>query len=195
MRRTFVDSLIAAGLSVDLKGRCFPKNGAVKNRKIIKHYKFYLSFENSFHCRDYITEKVFYNGFLMGAVPVVWGATKSDYEAVVPPHSVIYAEDFKSPQQLVEYLNYLNHNNTAYREYFNWRTMEVKEMPNYGRTTHYCQLCRVLHGINIDNVYNPNYAQITSSIPLIGYPNHPRVVRSLQDWYYGSDNRECLPCY
>ena len=57
-----------------------------------------MAFENAFYCKDYITEKLFYNSLTMGAVPVVLGATKSDYEAVMSFGSFIFAEDFKLPR-------------------------------------------------------------------------------------------------
>ena len=39
----------------------------------ISHHKFYLAFENSIHCNDYISEKFWRNALSSGAVPVVYG--------------------------------------------------------------------------------------------------------------------------
>ena len=36
-------------------------------------YKFYLAFENSFHCNDYLSEKFWRNALHEGAVPIVFG--------------------------------------------------------------------------------------------------------------------------
>ena len=191
-RSEYVKHLMDAGLKVDCKGKCFPNNGPVDNVDIAKKYKFYLSFENGHHCRDYITEKLFHNAYMMDSVPVVWGATRADYEAVAPPGSFIYAEDFQSPAQLVIYLNYLNKNDEAYRKFFEWRTMNITEMPQYGRTRGDCNLCRILHGINVDNVFNPRYAKLQTYIPMFGYPNISRTVSSLGKWYYGTERQECL---
>ena len=33
---------------------------------------------------------------------------------MAPPHSFIFAEDFKTPDDLVKYIKYLNKNDTAY---------------------------------------------------------------------------------
>ncbi|KAL5969431.1 Glycoprotein 3-alpha-L-fucosyltransferase A [Taenia solium] len=87
---------------------------------ISEHYKFYLAFENS-NCRYYITEKVTSNALRYGMVPIVLGAYKEDYESILPPHSYINLDDFKSITELAEYLLYLDRNDTAYAEYFAWK--------------------------------------------------------------------------
>ena len=191
-RLTYSDELVKAGLKLERKGGCFHKSG---KREEAAQYKFYMAFENSLYCKDYITEKLFFNSLTMGAVPVVFGATKSDYEAVAPPRSFIFAEDFKTPKELVDYLNYLDKNISAYKEYFKWRSMKVEDLPNYTRKYSFCQLCRVLHGINVDNIYNERSEELASFIPMFGYPNKSRVVPSLREWFYGAENRECLPTY
>ncbi|VDO08582.1 unnamed protein product [Rodentolepis nana] len=84
-----------------------------------RNYKFYLSFENS-NCRQYITEKVQRNALSNGMVPIVLGAYKEDYENVLPPHSYINVDDFDSIQELAEYLQFLDKNDTAYAQYFAW---------------------------------------------------------------------------
>lgn len=187
-RMDYSEELIAAGLQLDRKGGCFPENGPA-DREQISQYKFYMAFENTFHCKDYITEKLFYNSFKFGTVPVVYGAMKSDYEAIVPPHSVIYAEDYKKPKDLVNYLNYLDENPKEYLKYFKWRIMFQKDMPNYGRKTSFCQLCRVLHGINVDNIFN---TEAKSFIPLFGHPNKSRIVPSIEDWFVKTENKDCF---
>ena len=188
-RKALADALYKAGLALDRRGKCYSRY--LKNKNAIKEYKFYLSFENSEHCTDYITEKFFCNSYRMGAVPVVWGAKKSDYEAIAPPHSFIFAEDYTVPE-LVRYLNYLNKNTTAYMEYFKWRTKKIESMPQYGRTIGYCNLCRIIHGINVDNIFNPNYPSLQKYIPLFGHPNRSRVVPSLNKWFYGNEYKECV---
>ncbi|XP_076807674.1 4-galactosyl-N-acetylglucosaminide 3-alpha-L-fucosyltransferase FUT6-like [Clavelina lepadiformis] len=197
-RMKLVQDLINAGLPVDRRGGCFPKNKPAprgQQLEIISEFKFYLAFENSYHCLDYVTEKLFVNAFKGGAVPVVFGAKKSDYQAVVPPNSCIYVDDFENLQNLINYLKYLDKNATAYTEYMKWRTMKPEEMPNYGRSTSLCQLCRVLHGINVDNLFNPFYSERYSSIPLFGHSSAPRVVTSLREWFYGPLSKDCLANY
>ena len=46
---------------------------------------------------------------------------------MAPEHSYIHAEDFATPADLVEYLDYLDNNDTAYLEYHAWRN----EIPTF----------------------------------------------------------------
>ena len=87
---------------------------------LIAEYKFYLAFENSIHCNDYVSEKFWRNGLGSGAVPIVYGPLKQDVLDIAPINSFIHAEDFERPEALVEYLNYLDGNDTAYLEYHHW---------------------------------------------------------------------------
>ena len=180
--------LIDAGLYIERKGLCF--GGRDDSYKPVD-YKFYLSFENQLHCKDYITEKLWKNAYDNDAVPIVWGATKADYEAAAPPNSFIFAEDF-TPQELADYIHYLDKNDTAYAEYFKWRTLRPQDMSMYGRECWFCQICRILHGVNVDNIYNPNYESKYKDIPLLGYPERPRVVPSLSERFYGTENEDCI---
>lgn len=83
-RMEYAKELMAAGLKVDTFGRCFGGRqigGGTYSTSFydeISRYKFYLSFENSITCKDYITEKFWFNGLRAGAVPVVWGPSKED---------------------------------------------------------------------------------------------------------------------
>lgn len=122
MRFRLLKEIQSLGFSLDAFGACFPENDNVKKDeketiKFIRKYKFYFAFENSYQCKDYITEKFYRNSLFAGAVPVVFGSTKSDYEAVAPPGSFIFLEDFETLRDLVTYLKYLDHNDTAYLEY------------------------------------------------------------------------------
>uniref|UniRef100_A0A3Q3IRD3 Fucosyltransferase n=1 Tax=Monopterus albus TaxID=43700 RepID=A0A3Q3IRD3_MONAL len=56
---------------------------------------FYLAFENSV-AKDYITEKLWWNSYKGGAVPVVLGPPISDYKDVAPPNSFIHVDEFAS---------------------------------------------------------------------------------------------------
>ena len=121
-RMNYVEEMVKAGLPVDRYGRCFQnKEEYTKlSNDILSSYKFYLSFENALHCKDYMTEKFWCKGLAMGRVPVVWGPAKEDVARLAPTNSFIHTEDFDSPANLVKYLLYLDKNETAYREYFKW---------------------------------------------------------------------------
>nr|CAB3247538.1 alpha-(1,3)-fucosyltransferase 6-like [Phallusia mammillata] len=124
MRMSYANQMLKILPEIDRYGECFGNRDEMPKSRTIEFVstrKFYLSFENSLHCRDYVTEKFFQQGLECGTVPVVWGTKKSDYVAIAPPYSFIHAEDFESPEKLAEYLLYLDKNDTAYREYFRWR--------------------------------------------------------------------------
>lgn len=118
----------------------------------LKRYKFYLGFENS-RCRDYITEKT---GIALqhGAIPIVMGGMeRRDYERALPPNSFINIDDFESPKLLVEYLRYLDKNDTAYGEYFKWQKEYKMTGIGWGSSSAYtaniqnmCTLCAIASG-------------------------------------------------
>lgn len=73
---------------------------------------------------------------------------------------------------------------------FRWRTMKPDEAPMYRRYFEFCAVCRALHGINVDDRFNPKYNQ--SSLPLFSDGISRRVVPSLRQYLYGDDNPECF---
>lgn len=192
-RMHFAKALINAGLKVETFGRCF------KNRQIgagpnshsfyekIATYKFYLAFENSISCKDYFTEKFWYNGLRAGAVPIVWGPTRSDLEKVVPTKSFIHANDFSTPEKLVEYLNYLDKNETAYAEYLHWRTwvihperiekhLLIQNRDNDLRS--FCRLCSIL--------------QSDARERKLGRPKPTRIIKSANDAWWNPEVGKCI---
>ena len=102
------------------EGECFNK---VTDRKFsrmetadfnLEHVKFYLAFENAYHCDDYISEKFWRNSLTNRAVPIVFGPKIGDVDKVAPPNSFIHAEWFSSPELLVEYVHWLAKNDDEY---------------------------------------------------------------------------------
>ena len=150
-RTAYVSKLEEAGLKLNKFGRCFGKDVQRKGfDNFLLPYKFYLAFENSWHCKDYLTEKFWKNSLMFNLVPIVWGPSRQDVADVAPPHSFIHSEDFETPQALVEYLNYLDNNDAAYREYFKWRLEPVfSDIPinmiRNGYEPAMCKICRVLN--------------------------------------------------
>lgn len=124
-------------IQVDIYGACGTRPDPCKKitnkfarvecvNRLLNIYKFYLAFENS-NCQSYITEKYYklYKEetiFTVDIVPIVRGAQLSDYESIAPTqHSFIYAPAYPGPKSLAEYILYLDRNDTAYLEYFNWK--------------------------------------------------------------------------
>ena len=168
-RADIVKKLISLGLEVDGDSKCLGKKASKKKMyssmqdlfDTVSTYKFYLSFENSYYCKEYITEKVWYNSFYAGTVPIVWGETKKAYERLLPPKSFIHYEDYSTPQDLIGYIKYLDKNNTAYMKYFDWRKSFPCSYPLYKHNdtveyesaivdqyssfqNAYCSLCKML---------------------------------------------------
>lgn len=154
-------------MPIDGYGRCF-HNRVQDISGILKFYKFYLAFENSYHCKDYISEKFWAKPIRFGLVPIVWGAAAEDYEALAPRHSYILAERFNDTDELVKYLLYLDKNDTAYLEYFNWRsplnlanvTSAELVPPMYREFGNLCVLCRRL--IERDKTHNKSTSEVKS---------------------------------
>ncbi|XP_033114209.1 alpha-(1,3)-fucosyltransferase 10-like isoform X2 [Anneissia japonica] len=88
-------------------------------KHIIAKYKFTLAIENAL-CDDYITEK-FWRPLTLGSVPIYKGSsTIRDWFPT--EKSAILIDDFKNPQNLAEYLLYLDKNVDEYNKY-----LEVKQ--------------------------------------------------------------------
>ncbi|XP_046545592.1 LOW QUALITY PROTEIN: alpha-(1,3)-fucosyltransferase C-like [Haliotis rubra] len=104
-------------IHVDTFGYCGEMDlPADKTDEVLKHYKFYLAFENSY-CRDYISEK-FWSSLRRHQIPIVAGG--GDYARVAPPHSYINVLEYQSTEELAGYIKYLDQNDEAYNEYLEW---------------------------------------------------------------------------
>ena len=72
-------------------------------------------------------------------IPVVYG--HANYSALAPTKSHINIEDFQTLQQLADYLIYLDGNETAFAEYFEWkRYFKVNFFSPI-----FCDLCKALN--------------------------------------------------
>ncbi|XP_075999463.1 alpha-(1,3)-fucosyltransferase 7 [Genypterus blacodes] len=109
----------------------------------ISNCYFYLAFENSV-TKDYITEKLWRNSYGGGAVPIVLGASLSDYKAVAPPRSFIHVDEFATIKALGEHLKHLAEDKKRYDEYFRWKQLwRVKLLADWRE-----RLCRVCSQYN-----------------------------------------------
>lgn len=150
----YVNQLKAAlNDSLTIFGRCAGGNASAcpghfnRDCPLLRQYKFYLAFENS-NCREYLTEKVFWQGYAKLAVPVVFGASRSDCAKLLPPKSYLHHEDFADPRALADYMQHLDKHEDQYLEYHAWRA-NYKVLNEHGYfgspSVHYCRICEALN--------------------------------------------------
>ena len=152
-KRTEVYNKLKTIIPVDVYG------GAVNKRlddktllPTISRCYFYLAFENSIS-RDYITEKFWYNALVGGAVPVVLGPPREQYEAVAPKDSFIHVDDFSSVEDLGEFLRKLAEDKQRYASYFNWRLKyTAKRFGDWKEE--FCRICPKVSSLQKQKVYN-----------------------------------------
>ena len=146
-REALVKSLMNSTFRVDSVSKCLhnaPKPEGTNNDKvkIMRHYLFYLAFENQ--CEDdYITEKLWLT-YAAGVIPIYFGAL--NVHEHVPPNSLINVNDFKDTDELVEYLNKVANNRTLYESYHAWREEPLPEAfvkkYNFTHIHSTCRTCR-----------------------------------------------------
>ena len=86
-------------------------------------------------------------------LPVVLGG--SDYSKIAPPKSYIDTKDFSTPKDLATYLKYLVKNQTAYHEYFSWKSyFKVYKTHEEYLSRAMCQLCEKLNSEKIPQPKN-----------------------------------------
>jgi len=112
---------------------------------LIAPYKFCIAFENSIAV-DYVTEK-FFDPFLVGTVPIYRGASNIDMFAP-GDNAFIDASKFSGPRDLADFLNHLDSDQDAYRQFFKWR--EIGLSAGFNRLLlaaskePFCQLCEIV---------------------------------------------------
>ncbi|GMR63141.1 hypothetical protein PMAYCL1PPCAC_33336 [Pristionchus mayeri] len=137
-------------ISVDIYGNCLNgmncPRGAKCEDMLDDDYHFYLAFENSV-CTDYITEKVWNQGYGRDIVPIV--LKRSIVANRLPPNSYLAVDDFETLQELAERMSYLMKNKSAYSEMFHWRRdyatiyLNGEQHDILERPWGFCQLCRI----------------------------------------------------
>ncbi|KAM9319086.1 alpha-(1,3)-fucosyltransferase 4-like [Pholidichthys leucotaenia] len=121
-------------------GRPLPR-GSVSVVGQVTRYLFYLALENSQHT-DYITEKL-WNAVRGGAIPVVLGPSRQNYERFLPPEAFIHVNDFPTVEELARYLLMLRRNPDRLRRHLNWRGSYSLYQPSFW-DEHYCTACRAV---------------------------------------------------
>ncbi|KAM5138022.1 4-galactosyl-N-acetylglucosaminide 3-alpha-L-fucosyltransferase FUT6-like [Mantella aurantiaca] len=129
-------------LQIDVYGKYHQKLSWNDFYNTLVQYKFYLAFENCEH-KDYITEKLWSNSFILGLVPVVLGAPRKNYERFIPSDSFIHVDDFSSPKELAEFLINLDKDKSRYEQYFKWRS-NYEAVREIGWDNIYCKACKGL---------------------------------------------------
>ncbi|NXT53128.1 FUT6 fucosyltransferase, partial [Pluvianellus socialis] len=129
-------------ITVDIYGQHHLPLPRDKLISTVSQYSFYLAFENSQH-EDYITEKLWSNAFKSGAVPVVLGPPRKNYERFLPPDSFIHVDDFASAGDLAQYLRELSNDTERYQRYFQWRKW-LKPVLAVSWAHHLCRACHFL---------------------------------------------------
>ncbi|XP_035535327.1 alpha-(1,3)-fucosyltransferase 4-like [Morone saxatilis] len=123
-------------------GRPLPKDsGGGSVVRLLGRYHFYLALENSQHT-DYITEKL-WNAVRAGAVPVVLGPSRQNYERFLPPEAFIHVDDFPTARELARYLLMLRRNPARLRRHLDWRGSYSVQQPTFWGE-HYCTACRAV---------------------------------------------------
>lgn len=127
---------------------CFSCPGSFKTDcPVINNYYFYLAFENS-ECRQYFTEKIFYNAYAKGAIPIVMGPPVSDCEKILPPQSFLHVDNFDSPEHLATEILRISESEEKIQMYHKWRQhFEIVNEHGYfgSKSMHLCRLCEALN--------------------------------------------------
>ncbi|KAL4219004.1 fucosyltransferase 4 (alpha (1 3) fucosyltransferase myeloid-specific) [Mactra antiquata] len=151
-RVEYVEQLIRYGVPIDVIGKCSREKQKIDSNSIEalinKHYKFYLSFENSF-CKDYVTEK-FYSYYNLDVITIVRGGI--NYTQHFDGTTFINAADFKSAKALANYILLLNSDEELYIKYLKQKDRyEAKSIQAIQHETN-CRLCERLN--NKEKYYN-----------------------------------------
>eukprot|EP00934_Nitzschia_sp_Nitz4_P000176 Nitzschia sp. Nitz4//scaffold45_size130396//117407//119422//NITZ4_003472-RA/size130396-processed-gene-0.232-mRNA-1//-1//CDS//3329552467//176//frame0 len=185
-REDTVLGLISAGLRVDSLSGCLhnaePPPGVDMSNKtsVIREYLFHLSFENQCS-QDYITEKL-WGALEAGTLPVYFGAPNAKEH--VPPHSVVFVNDFPSTQELADYLVKLTNDKELYDSYHAWRSRPLDQgfRNKYAFTDVHstCRMCKwayaMKHGLawnhSAQEVQQPAIPHRTcrNNMGLVGHP-------------------------
>ncbi|CAN9511443.1 unnamed protein product [Ophioblennius macclurei] len=135
--------LLKEHIKIDVYGRGgtpLPR-GADSVVEMIKQYRFYLSMENSQYT-DYITEKL-WNAVRGGAIPVVLGPSRRNYERFLPPEAFIHVDDFPTVQDLAQYLLKVKDSPSMIQMRLSWRKhYSVYIPPMFGQ--HVCTACNAV---------------------------------------------------
>uniref|UniRef100_A0A672GVG0 Fucosyltransferase n=1 Tax=Salarias fasciatus TaxID=181472 RepID=A0A672GVG0_SALFA len=122
MERVLFYNHLKEYIKIDIFGRAGTTSlppGGDSVVQMIRQYRFYLAFENSQHT-DYITEKL-WNAVNGGAIPVVLGPSRKNYERFLPPEAFIHVDDFPTVRELAQYLLKVKDSPSLIQMHLSWR--------------------------------------------------------------------------
>eukprot|EP01133_Synstelium_polycarpum_P000189 gene189-227_t len=172
MGRTQIVEEIMKLIDVDSMGPCLRNknvtqvygmvNSNVQKTELIKNYVFTLALENT-RCVDYITEKL-WQPMTVGSIPVYLGAPNvRDY--LPDPDAAILIEDFKTVNDLVDYMLEVANNQTLQYKHLKWitnpdRFTKWKAYTDSKKASKdiFCKILLVLDG-NLNTVYETAWSK------------------------------------
>jgi hypothetical protein len=179
--------------NIDQFGYCsgvYCKNDDDCKETLSINYKFYFAFENSY-CQDYITEK-FFDILKFNIVPVVMGGGEYEnyvpkyFLILIQFNSIhfnfsiqfsflffvfvlyfrssfINIKDYASPNDLAQYLIFLDQNDTEYNKYFKWKNnIWFDKKDDIIEQAYLCEMCiklqleRYTGGVSSTQIKNHN---------------------------------------
>lgn len=163
----------------------------------IAHYKFHIAFENAI-CRDYMTEKLM-RALHVGSIPIYLGSPVVQ-DWMPNNNSVIVAQDFESPEDLANYIHFLNENDKKYEEFLkhklrggitnsflvnHLRSREWQSHPSgspeSGDVNMFlgfeCYVCKQIHLISRDRLLNSSFSR-TANISHTGCQEPKKSIKS-----------------
>ena len=151
-RRQYIEYLEEHGLQFDMYGQCGEDCGGNFSlcSEVLRNYKFVVAFENSL-CEEYISEKPYRNGLLLGVIPVIMSGANLSDPYVLPPGSFIDAGKFSSVSTLVAFLQEVGTDPNLYNKYFEWQQewdiqlISENEGQEEFSKDYFCPLCIKLH--------------------------------------------------
>ena len=103
---------------------------------------------------------------------------------MIPKKSAIFVDDYANLGQLVDYIRYLDENDTAYMEYLKWRLEDPEKFYGYNMAFGSCELCLKLTNSSSKKGYK--FANGRRELPT------SKIVKSLDEWIYNEEDEECL---
>jgi hypothetical protein len=139
-----------------------------------------IQFENQ-RSEDYVTEKL-WGSLRAGTLPIYFGAP--NIRDHVPPNSVVFVDDYSTPQELADYLILLTKDKALYESYHKWRQTDLDEgfqkKYEFTKTHSTCRICKFAyakkHGLGFDypsqEVQQPQIPRMTcrNRVGLVGHP-------------------------